>query len=80
MTEQANAASLEVDEDAGSSAEWALLAAEDTLRKLSQELAEDFQEHGNAWPREWMAKHVKSRQAIIDARNVILDVIGRQQG
>lgn len=53
-----------------------LLAAETELAALSKRLADEYQQYGKNWPKAWVEKHVKARKALIDARNVILDVIG----
>jgi hypothetical protein len=51
------------------------LAAEAILEKLNKEMAEEFQQHGGNWPRDWMQKHVADREALLNARNVILNRI-----
>lgn len=53
-----------------------LLAAESTLEKLSSQMADEFQKHGESWPRDWMLKHIENRKVLIKARNIILDKIG----
>jgi hypothetical protein len=63
-------------EPPSSSANSGLLAAETTLEKLSAEMADEYQKYGAAWPRGLMQRHVKERQTLIDARNIILDRLG----
>ena len=50
-----------------------LLAAELALAKVTEQMAEDFQEHGDGWPRDWMQKHSDDRATLIKARNILLD-------
>ena len=48
-----------------------LLAAADTLAALSRQMAEEYQNGGSSWPRDWMQKHVNDRAALLKAREVL---------
>ncbi len=50
-----------------------LLAAETTLKRLGDEMASEFVKHSDYWPRDWMEKHAKDRQVLIDARRVLIE-------
>jgi len=50
-----------------------LLAAETALAKITKQMGDDFQAHGDTWPRDWMHKHSQDRAVLIKARNILLD-------
>lgn len=52
-----------------------LLAAEATIEKLSKQMADEFQNGGAEWKREWMQKHSQERIILVKARTIILDRI-----
>ena len=51
-----------------------LLAAETTLAALSEQMAQAYQQNGKGWPREWMQRHAKDREAILRVRNLLMDL------
>ncbi len=49
------------------------MAAESTLKLLTDQMAEECKENMSKWPRDWMQKHVNDRAAIIKARTILID-------
>ncbi len=54
-----------------------LLSAESILATVSQQMADEYKKFGKIWPRDWMQKHSKDRQTLLDARNILLERSGR---
>lgn len=51
-----------------------LLAAETTLKRLTDAMAEDCKKNMAGWPRNWMQKHVNDRSAIIKVRQILIEL------
>jgi hypothetical protein len=50
-----------------------LLAAETTLKALTDQMAAECQAGMSNWPRDWMQNHVNERAAIIKVRNILIN-------
>lgn len=50
-----------------------LLAADDTIERLLQQMADEFQRSETAWPRDEMERHSNSRSGLLHARRVLID-------
>ena len=49
-----------------------LLAAETTLKALTDLMHAEYVASDNKWPRDWMQNHVNERAAIIKVRNILI--------
>ena len=51
----------------------ALLSAEATLAALAEKMADEYQQDGKNWPRDWMQSHANQRAALIKVCALLVD-------